>query len=253
MITICFTYFKSLSLANFQAALYSVWQQDLSYVNEIIIVDNDTADSVQDMQKVLDALPFSTPARLFSFKHGDPLKTHSWSTNVAVRKASTEWVFFCRADYVLDFDLVERFVDIIEEKPAGWNGFLTGNVYHLGADIAQCEQVRWRELGPETLRRLPGTVAEYTCIDAGVWMARRETFEQVGGLDEGLTAWGHAQTYFQYKLHRAGVECVRVPEVLFYHPQHAAPRDLDLAHQQLHDHGVDLRELWARHDGARVY
>jgi hypothetical protein len=81
-------------------------------------------------------------------------------------------------------------------------------------------------------------------------MLRRSAFIE---LDESLTVWGHAQTLFQYQLHEKGVEFVRIPEVLFYHPQHSAPRDLNLAHQQLRERGVALDKLWARHDGAQVY
>ena len=246
MITICFTYFRSLTLAALRAALFSVRQQDLSCVSALVVIDNNTEDSKQDILDVITGLHFPVPVFFGSFKHGDPTKTHSWSTNRAVREAPTDWVLFARADYLLRFDLVTTFEKVVAECAADWNGFVTANVYHLSVDLARCEETEWRRFGPGMLRSLPGTEADYTAIDAGVWMARKATFDAVGGLDEGLTAWGHAQTHFQHKLYQAGVEFVRVPEPLFYHPQHGAPRDLALAHQQLAERGVNLREMWAR-------
>lgn len=251
MITICFTYFKSLSLANLAAALYSVRRQDFTRVKEMVIVDNDTQDSTTDISAVVLALDFPVPVRILSFKHGDPLKTHSWSTNVAVSEATTPWVLFTRADYLLHFDTLKLFGGTAELTP-DWDGFVTGNGCHLAVDVSTCEQTQWRQQGPQMLQAA-GAIYDYTCIDAGVWLARRESFNRVGGLDEALTAWGHAQTYFQWKLHQAGVECMRIPEVLFYHPQHGGAKDLDLAHRQLQERGIDLREMWARYEGPRVY
>ena len=250
MISICLTYFASLTLANLSAALYSVRQQDLSIVSEIVIVDNNTSDDVAEIQAAIDAQAFPVPVRVVSHKHGDPSKTHAWSSNVAVREARTPWVLMTRADYLLAFCVLDRFAAAISGKPDAWDGFVTGNGCHLYEDIDACERSPWRSVGPHVL---DGVTFDYTCIDSGVWLARRDAFERVGGLDEGLTAWGHAQTAFQYALHTSGTECVRIPETLFYHPQHAAARDIDLAHQQLHDRGLSLKTLWARHEGVQPY
>lgn len=257
MITICLTYFKSLALANLAAALHSVRRQDLSCVDSIVVVDNDTADSATAIRAEVDAQRFPIPTRVLSFKHGDPSRTHSWSTNAAVREATAPWVLFTRADYILDFHLVKRFVQGIGKKEydlqGPWNGFVTANVYHLNVDVGECERTAWRREGTDALRALPGVENDYTIIDAGVWMARKSAFDRIGGMDEGLTAWGHAQTYFQHLLHVSGVEFVRIPEPLFYHPLHSAPRDIELAHRQLAERGIDLRELWTRHRGVSVY
>lgn len=252
-ITICFTYFRSLALVNLQAALYSVAQQDMSQVEAIVIVDNNTEDAIEDIQSAIDAANFSVPVNLISVKHGDPSYTHSWSTNVAVRATYTPWILFTRADYLLTFDALRQMRAVVETKEPLWNGFITGNVYHLHVDIGVCEASSWRVTGPLILRDLPGSEESYTVIDTGVWMARRSAFNLVNGMNEKLTAWGHAQTLFQYELHTIGTEFVRIPEVLFYHPQHSAPRDITLAHQQLEDLGVDLWDLWERHEGAQPY
>lgn len=250
MITICFTYFRSLALANLGAALHSLRLQDLGEVAKIIIVDNDTMDTPEEVKAVVGEWP--VPVEVHSFKHGIPTRTHSWSTNTAVRMAPTEWVLFTRADYLLDPSLVQRFCQVRITRPSTWDGFVTSSGRHLHIDVGECEWRNWR-INPSALQYAAGVDIDYTQIDSGVWMARRSAFDRVGGLDEKLTAWGHAQTHFQYKMWKSGVEFVKIPEVLFYHPLHSATRDLDLAHSQISARGVDLKQMWARYDGLQPY
>lgn len=249
-LTICCPYFKSLGLRNLDAALYSVRQQDLSRVDELVVVDNDTTDRVPDIHAIVDAHTFPVPTRILSFKHGDPTRTHSWSSNIAVRATATPWVLMTRADYLLDATFLQRCVAIADTKPDDWDGFVTSNGCHLAADIVGCEAANWRRLGPLVLRGVP---FDYTAIDAGVWMARRSAFDRVGGLDESLTAWGHAQTDFQHRLYATGTEFVRISQTLFFHAQHGGEKDLALAHRQLAERGIDLHTLWARYEGAQPY
>lgn len=254
MITICLTYFRSLTLGNLDAALYSVQQQDLSNVAEIIILDNNTEDSVVAIQDVIESFGFPVPTRLLSFKHGDQSKTHAWSTNAAIAEVQTPWMLFTRADYLLAFDAVKKFYAVVQARDydhvRNWNGFVTSNGCHLADTVEACDETRWRVTGPAIFT---GSTFDYTAIDAGVWMMKRESFDAVGGMNENLTAWGHAQTEFQYRLHQAGVEFVRIPETLFWHPFHGGPRDIDLAHVQLAEQGVDLKVMWARYEGVSPY
>lgn len=245
-ITICFVYFRSLTLAHLAAALYSVRQQDFACVSRLIVIDNNTEDSLTDIKSVVDRFDFPVPVILSSYKHGDLSKTHSWSTNVAVRQVLTPWVFFTRADYLLAFDAVSRFAG---ERS---HGFVTGNGCHLRSDIATCEVSTWRTNGPRVLEHA-GEVFEYTAIDTGVWLGPRILFDSVGGLDESLTAWGHAQTHFQWKLYQSGVEFRRIPETMFFHPMHGGAKDLDLANVQLSGLSVTTQEMWSRYEGPRVY
>jgi GT2 family glycosyltransferase len=250
MITICFTYFKSLTLQNLDAALYSVSRQDLSLVEEIIIVDNDTPDAVEEIEAIVALQHFPVPARVISYKHGDLSRCQAWSTNATVRLATSPWVFYTRADYLLDFTMLGKFIDVAGSKPEGWDGFIVSHGAHLGNTITECEATGWRVTGP---RHLGGIVYDYTEIDSGVWMARRDTYDRIGGFDERLFAWGHAQTEFQYRMYLAGVEFVRIPEVLFCHPGHGGDKDMDLAMKQLAAQGTDLKAMWARYHGVSPY
>lgn len=245
MITICMTYFKSLTLSNLAAALWSIRRQDLSLVDMIVIVDNDTEDSAESIAEMVNAFKvWPVPVKLVSHKHSDANKTHAWSTNEAVSHATAPWVLFTRADYLLDFDIVTKF-----HNEACGNRFVTSNGSHLQVTVDEVETTQWRQVGPASLG---GSVFDYTIVDAGVWMARRDTVRAIQ-MHEGLTAWGHAQTEFQYRLYRAGVEFVRIPEVLFVHPFHGGPRDIDLAHKQLSAVGVDLKTMWSRYEGVNPY
>ena len=248
MITICFVYFKNLTLANLAAALYSVRRQDLSTVKMLVVIDNDTQDTIEDISTVINALDFPVPVKLMSYKHSDATKTHAWSSNIAVAQVETPWVLFTRADYLLSFDLVKKFTRELDYAP-NWNGFITSNGCHLNTSIDECERTDWRQTGP----MFEGAVFDYTLIDTGVYLIRKEAFDKVSGLDESLTAWGHAQTEFQYRLFKSGVEFVRIPETLFWHPWHGGEKDIDLAHRQLVEQGGDLHTMWARYHGASPY
>jgi predicted glycosyltransferase involved in capsule biosynthesis len=250
MITIALTYFKSLTLVNLMAALYSVRRQDFSQVEELVVVDNDTADDPEQIRYLVASFNFPVHVRVVSHKHGDRTLAQAWSTNQTVRLADTEWVFYTRADYLLDFDMLAKFAAIVASKPIGWDGFIVSHGCHLGEDITGVEQYPWRDHGTRVLK---GIVYDYTEIDSGVWMARRGTYDRIGGFDERLSAWGHAQTEFQYRMHLAGVEFVRVPETLFYHPGHGGDKDMGLANQQLAVVGTDLKVMWARYHGESPY
>lgn len=253
MITICLTYFKSLTLKNLDAALYSVRQQDLSRVREVVLVDNDTEDSPENIAAVVATHNFPIEVNLYSYKHGDEKKTHSWSSNAAVSYVKTPWIFFTRADYILDFGIVERLSVVTDSRRPSWPGFITSSGYHLAVDIGEVETQPWKTQGARILHSMQGTQFDYTVIDSGVWMTQRSAIDFIGGWDEELTAWGHAQTEFQSRLYNSGVEFVKVPEVLFYHPMHAGPRDLELANRQLKTQGIKIQELWARYDGVNPY
>lgn len=249
-ITVCLVYFRSLTLKNLEASLYSVAMQDMERVESIVILDNNTSDGWKDVINVVDAQPFAVKTEVVSDKHGDSSRTHSWSTNTAVRLVRTPWVFFTRADYLLETNTLQKFLMVIDTKPMNWDGFVTANGCYLPITIQECEQGEWRNYG---LQKFGGVHYDYTSIDSGVWLGRKDSFARVGGLDERLTAWGHAQTHFQWKLYKAGVESVRIPEVLFYHTAHGGEKDLSIAHLQLSSIGVDIREMWERYEGSKVY
>jgi len=252
MITICLTHFRSLTLFNLDAALYSLRQQDFSKVAKIIVLDNNTDDPVPSIWAIINRYNFPVPALVISSKHGNPKRTHSWSTNRAVHEVQTPWIFFTRADYLLDSGILQNWVEVVEARGQQWNGFVTSNTRHLAVDIGEVEKTNWR-VDSFALRRLPGMETDYGDIDSGVWLTTKAAFDAVGGLDEGLTAWGHAQTHFQWKLFHAGVETVCFAGPMVYHPLHSAPRDIELAHKQLADQGVSLREMWQRHSGRNPY
>lgn len=253
MISVAFTYFKSLTLANLSAALYSISRQDLSRVDEIIVVDNDTHDDESAIQEVIDSQQFTIPTRLVSTKHSDPARQQAWSTNFTVSHAQSPWVLYTRADYLLDFNILAKFTAVIDNHPTDWSGFIVSHGCHLGSSVEDCERTDWRQRGP---RIFTGYEYDYTEIDSGVWMTTKADYDNIGGFDERLNEWGHAQTEFQYRMHLSGVEFVRLRETLFFHPFHGGPRDIDKAHEQLAHIGMNrskLQQMWSRYEGPKFY
>lgn len=246
MITVCFVYFRSLTLLNLEAALYSVRKQNLSDVDRLVVLDNNTDDSSEQIQAVIDKLDFPIPVALVSHKHGDLSKTHSWSTNAVVREAKTEWVFFTRADYLLEFNTLELFLAETTSPK-----FIVGRYYDVQVDVGVCNTTRWRIEGPGKTLQQFGQEYSHTLVDSGVWMTTKQIFDSVGGMDESMHAWGHSQTAFQYKLYLAGVDFIKVPHIVFYHPihHHEVGRDWDLAMRQVTQAGFDLRTMWKRYEG----
>jgi hypothetical protein len=243
-ITICMTYFKSLTLDNLAVALASVRQQDLSRVAKLVLVDNDTADTPESISAGVNALNFPMPVKLQSYKHGYATLTHAWSTNAAVQEVDTPFIFFTRADYVLEPSLLAKLTPVVTGKAPC---FATSHGSHLPYGVEEYQKRGWQQAVAD------GSPFDYTAIDAGVWMLPAYAFRLVGGLDQMLTAWGHAQTEFQHRLHLRGIIFSVVPEVLFVHPWHAAPRDIVVAHAQLTANGIDVRDMWKRYHGASPY
>src|SRR5678815_5550145 len=147
-ISICFVYFRNLTLENLEASLYSLWRQNFQYVREIVVLDNNTEDMSRDILGLVEDWNFRAPVRFFSHKHGDPTKTHAWSTNQAVKHASYPWILFTRADYLLSFDAMAKMVREVEKRGERWNGFVTGKGCHVDLDIRKCNASSWRWAGP---------------------------------------------------------------------------------------------------------
>lgn len=248
MITIAFTHFRGLSLANLRAALFTVRQQDFDQVASILFLDNNTVDEEKVLQDILDEFNFPVPVHLISIKHGDPTKTHAWSTNFIHRATTTPWIFFTRSDYLIAPNTLALFREQIRHD----NMFIIGGYYGLDITIDQCNQYDWRTYGVEMLKPFGREYAHGLVDVGGVWLTTKSAFDSVGGLDERMWAWGHQQTLFQYRLRLAGTEFVKVPQVVFYHAEHGyeAPRDHSVAAAQLKEvAGIDVAEMWQWYTG----
>lgn len=248
MTTICLVHFKTMPMASLEAAVWSLRQQDLSRIDEIVIVDNNSDALPSDIYALTSTLYIRT--RVISSKHQDLTRTHAWATNLVVAQVESPWFLMTRSDYLLASNTLEKFHAVIDAQPSDWNGFVTGDGSHLTVPLGECERLGWRQRGVESLG---GSRFDYTLIDAGVWMMRRAAFDKIEGLNEGLAAWGHSQTEFQYRLYASGVDFIRVPEVLFVHPLHAGERDIAKANEQLAASGGDLKNMWDRYHGVSPY
>lgn len=241
-IDICFVHFRGLSLAHLDAAWYSLSKQDFSNVAAVRFLDNNSADSPEDIAIVLNRHPVSS-VNVDYAKHSDPRRTHSWSVNHVTRSVPADhWIFFTRSDYILSFDCLARLRSAAEDPRL----FLSGWCWQMAYDrearnidaLVDIEQYGWRDKGMPALLQHPYAFAfQETHLDAGVWLTSKRNILRVGGMNEGLTSWGYQQSTFQRALVNAGAVCRTLPEYLFAHQHHYAERNFQRAREEYDSFG----------------
>jgi hypothetical protein len=242
-IDICFVHFKNTELSHLDAAWYSLSKQDFTGVNCIRFVDNDTIHTEEQIREVWNRYPVPVPILPLFAKHGNSGWTHSWSTNRVCAAVEAEtWIFYTRTDYILAFDCLSRFREVAN----GDKVLVTSWVWMMGYDykmentydVVDIERYNWRERGMAALLEHPYVFKfQDADKDAGVWLTRRDWMVQAGGLNESLASWGFQQSEFQRGLRRIGVEMRMIPEYLYAHQHHGAPRDFHKAQAEFNAHG----------------
>lgn len=249
-VTVAFVHFRTTTLDHLDAAWFSLSRQtSWADVREVIVLDNNTADDPAEIAAVLARYPVPVPVNLVVEKHGDATRTHSWSVNACLRRVSTRYVFFTRGDFLLDPTCLSRFREEQANKLATnsqWEGMITSWCHQMGYDTAlsntdalaphSYRDAPWRqhEDGPRTLvGHVPACHFHDADKDAGVWLTSRALWEVSGGLNERMSSWGFQQQVWQRRLLRHGAEIIQIPEYLFHHQHHAAPRDFATAAREL--------------------
>lgn len=238
MIDIGFIFFRTLGLEHLDAAWYTLSRQDFTDVSRVYFLDNNTAFDWRDIELVLQRYKLPVPYTAAYHKHGDNTKTQSWSVNEMGRTGIEPWLFLTRADFLLDDDCLSKFRAERDRRGDDWRGFVTSYCHQCGYDDQlsntdalapySLPDAAWRT-DPRGAKSLFGTVPAVhftnTHLDAGVWLIKRELMAEAGGLNEKMISWGYQQQAFQRALVRIGTEIVQVPEFLFHHQHHWAPRD----------------------------
>ena len=246
-LSICFVHFRSLNLTHLDAAWYSLSKQDLTGVNGIWFLDNNSDDDPMEISKVLWRYgQFWKTGTLHTEynKHGDPTKTQSWSVNQVCQAAAGPEIFFTRSDYILAFDCLARMREEARNIP---RAFVSGWCWQMAYDRearnidanVDIEQYGWRERGMPALLEHPYAFRFHeTDQDAGVWFTNKQYLADAGWMNEGMVSWGYQQSTFQRALRReAGVQCVAVQDYLFAHQHHYAVRDFEKAQREYREHG----------------
>jgi hypothetical protein len=249
-LTVAFIYFRTLTLEHLDAEWFTLSRQSSwRGVTEVLFLDNNTDDDPRAIAEVLDRYPVPVPVRTCFEKHGQRDRTQSWSVNYCMREALTPWVLLTRADFLLEYNLVETLVgerDMRTETRPEWDGFLTTYCHQMGCDAQLSNSdvlsrhsrrdAPWRTdpSGPASLvGQEPACYFHDTNVDAGVWLTRRRLWEASGGLNERMVSWGYQQQAWQRSLLRLGTEVVNLPWYGFHHQHHAAPRDFQQAAREL--------------------
>ena len=148
MISLCLVYFRSVTLAHLAAALHAIRRQDLRSVAEVIVLDNNTEDDVDAIRAVVAEADLPVPVCVVSCKHGNPDRTHAWSTNAAVRDARNRGRLLgpLRRDQGIEVQVLSardeaRFGVLAALDSAS---FVNGMVLDLGGSSLQLSRIRRR-------------------------------------------------------------------------------------------------------------
>ena len=234
MLTVIFIYFRTLTLDHLDAAWFSLSQQDLTSVEEIIVLDNNTDDAPDAIRDRLDHYPVSVPVRVVSEKHGDPRRTHCWSSNRAFELSTTDNLFVTRADFLLNPDCLARFRAAQVREAAM---FTTSWCHQMGCDASLSNtdvladhskpDAGWRT-DPRGAASLVGAVPanhfHATDVDAGVYLTYQSVWVVVGRFNESMVGWGVNQQDWQRRIARHRLHLTVIPDYLFHHQHHYAPR-----------------------------
>jgi glycosyltransferase involved in cell wall biosynthesis len=150
--------------------------QDQTYKNlEIIVVDNFSTDSTQDL------------ARKFTNQVFEQGPERSAQVNFGVSKADGQYVYKVDSDFVLDPEVVQQCVD---EMQKGYDAI----VVHNSPDVT----VSWIA----KIRKFEVDMYKYDITHSSARFVKKEVYEEIGGFNSAITA---GEDYdFQNKLNRAG-------------------------------------------------
>jgi len=238
MLSIVFTFYRTLTLEDLERATYSLVHQERLHelADEIVFVDNNTLYEPVEILEVTEPYFRSFPVRYHFEKHGDSDKRHSWSANYGIRAARNERVFFTRADYILMEDCLWKMAEAAGE---GLN-FVSGWCWQMGYDQqAQStetpppyEAYAWRTNVRWLLQYPYAFKFHQTHEDAGVFATCKEAMEKGGWYDEAMINFGYQQSTLQRRMRQAGVKMWALQEYLFCHQHHEANRDFRLAQEE---------------------
>ena len=137
--------------------------------------------------------------------------------NNGVSKATREIVFIMDTDFIFDKDIVEKAVDLIENRQAPWiipfnyvhhvNDELTSEILELPVDF----HLAGRDM--QVNRHLHQGLGSMCCM-------LKDDFERIGGFDENVIGWGYEDNVFAHIANTLIGNYVRldVPILHLWHP-----------------------------------
>lgn len=181
-----------------------------------------------DIEVVLveqDRRPQLTPASLspnctYCFVHNEGPFNKAWGLNVGFRNSSGSVVGFGDADMVMDA------AALMDCYARCHNEFEAMKPYDRHVDLTpeESEHVRngnWTA-NPDRhgLPRNREGVGEFVCFCGGLFLIRRDAYEEVGGFDEQFLGWGGEDDAMSSKLSRLGKHSASVSNQVACHLWH---------------------------------
>ena len=245
MLSIVFTFYRTLDLKHLERALCSLSMQTaLDQATELVFVDNNTNYAPVEIENVVREYEELLPEVKYHFmKHGQSDRCHSWSANYGIRAAENDLVFFTRADYILMEDCLERMLaGMRDEQMAFMSGWCYQMACQRGGEPYEMEPpyeaFGWRDNVRNLLLWPHAHLFHETDKDAGTYLTTRTAVAAGGWYDELMVSFGYQQSTLQRQMSNAGVRMEAIQEFLFCHQHHEADRDFARArHEYMRSRG----------------
>lgn len=160
---------------------------------EIIVVEQDQAPTL-----AAESLPGHC-THLFAFNPGPFNK--SWGFNVGFRSSVGDVVVFHDADIIMDVHALAQSVVLCS------NAFDAVKPYDRLVDLTESESEQVRKgkgipfINVEERGINREYRGEYICFCGGIFLMRRDVYEELGGFDENFSGWGGEDDAMTLKLH----------------------------------------------------
>lgn len=246
--SLVWTFFRGLSLAHAERSLFSLSKQTIR-PDEVILFSNDVQFGMDEFFAVTKQFadnPIIGHAIVKFEKHGDPSKRNaSWAQNRSIQMAKHDTFINVKGDCVYAPTFCER---LLRAKGPNPMAFSACHLYqmpywsekgkpHEQVDHAKdLESLGWRDDIYQLNRNTDGGQLHYHALnDAPCFCTTKQAMELAGWYDENLRQWSYWELDLQGNMAKRGVQFHIIPEVLYWHLQHALPpeegeRDLQKAH-----------------------
>lgn len=197
-----------------ERAIGSVFRSDYKNIS-VILVDNDSKDSVEDLIKVYPKIYFIQAGQNLGFSGGN---------NLGIKKALSmdcKFVFLLNPDAWVEKKAISSLVSVFKNDNVGIAGpkvyFADGKTILYAGGIFDKKNVLGSHRGVDTVDRNQfNNLEETDYVSGGAMMVKDQVFETIGLLDESYFLY-YEDLDFCFRAVKAGFKIMYVPKSIAYH------------------------------------